>query len=353
VPELFARDGEAAFRRPRPTRSGAPAPHRAGRGLGGRRRRPAPGEPDLLRASGRVVWLRARPRPWPPGSATGPGAPPRRGPRGRADRARCRPPPALRRGGGRDDRRGRPRPGRGGGADRRRTPGDGASPGGEPDAGDPGRARLPLLPGPHRRGARHELARFVPPTAKRPSWSPRRRGEGRLAGRTSTPACPSRSAPSPRGRRARRWPRWRSCAAGSPGRASPGPTWWSPWGRHRHRRGRVRRGHLPPGHGVREHRHHAAGPGRRRHRGQDRGQPARGEEPRRRLLAAPRRAVRHRDPRHAAAPRVGLRRGEMAKYAFLGGAAPTPGPADRRAGGALRGIKARWWRPTSARATAA
>ena len=66
---------------------------------------------------------------------------------------------------------------------------------------------------------------------------------------------------------------------------------------------------VPPRDGLRERRHLAAGPGRRRHRGQDRGQPARGQEPRRRVLAAERRPVRHRDPGHAPAPRVGLRPG--------------------------------------------
>ena len=46
------------------------------------------------------------------------------------------------------------------------------------------------------------------------------------------------------------------------------------------------------------------GHGRRRHRRQDRRQPARGQEPRRRVLAAGRRAVRHRRARHAAAAGV-------------------------------------------------
>ena len=45
---------------------------------------------------------------------------------------------------------------------------------------------------------------------------------------------------------------------------------------------------VPPGDRLRQRGHHAAGPGRRGHRGQDRGQPPRGKEPGRRLLAAER-----------------------------------------------------------------
>ena len=47
---------------------------------------------------------------------------------------------------------------------------------------------------------------------------------------------------------------------------------------------------------------HPARPGRRRHRRQDRRQPARGQESGRCVLAAGRRPLRHRDPRHPARP---------------------------------------------------
>ena len=79
---------------------------------------------------------------------------------------------------------------------------------------------------------------------------------------------------------------------------------------------------LPPGDGLRERGHHPAGPGGRGHRRQDRGQPPRGEEPGRGVLAAERRS--------SATPRCwppcrprewASGRGEMAKYAFLGGSA--------------------------------
>ena len=61
--------------------------------------------------------------------------------------------------------------------------------------------------------------------------------------------------------------------------------------------GRLRGRRLPPGRRRRPRADHPARPGRRRHRRQDRRQPARGQEPGRRLLAAHRRAVRHRGPR--------------------------------------------------------
>ena len=78
-----------------------------------------------------------------------------------------------------------------------------------------------------------------------------------------------------------------------------------------------------------------AGPGRRRHRGQDRGQPARGQEPGRRLLAAVRRAVRHRGPVHAAAPRVRQRAGGDGQVPLPHRRRPGR-PAPRRAGGRVR-----------------
>ncbi len=152
----------------------------------------------------------------------------------------------------------------------------------------------------------------------------------------STPACRARSASSPTARTAKTLATVETLArlfarAG----LSPGRRRRRRRGRHRHRRRRVRRRHLPPGHGLRERGHHAAGAGRRRHRRQDRGQPARGQEPRRRLLATQRRAVRHRDPGHTAAPRVGLRPGRD-RQVRLPGRRPDGGPADRGAGGPLR-----------------
>ena len=69
---------------------------------------------------------------------------------------------------------------------------------------------------------------------------------------------------------------------------------------HRHRR--LRRRRLPPGRGRRARGHHAARPGRRRHRRQDGRQPARGQEPGRRLLAAGGGAVRHRGARRPCRP---------------------------------------------------
>ena len=64
---------------------------------------------------------------------------------------------------------------------------------------------------------------------------------------------------------------------------------------------------------------HAAGDGRRRHRRQDRRQPARGQEPRRRVLAAVRRRLRPRRAGLAAARERRSGDGEMAKYHFLTG----------------------------------
>ena len=77
--------------------------------------------------------------------------------------------------------------------------------------------------------------------------------------------------------------------------------------RRRHRRRRLRRRGLPPGHRRRARADHAARAGRRRHRRQDRRQPAGGQEPGRRVLAAGRRAVRHRRAGHAARAGVPLR----------------------------------------------
>ena len=82
-------------------------------------------------------------------------------------------------------------------------------------------------------------------------------------------------------------------------------------------------------------------------------QPARGQEPGRRLLAARRRAVRHRDPVDAPAPRVGLRPGRDRQVRLPG----------RRPHGRTSRSRSRWpaasasrppsWPRTSARAAAA
>ena len=101
----------------------------------------------------------------------------------------------------------------------------------------------------------------------------------------------------------------------------------------RHRPRRLRRRELPPRRAGGARAHHAARHGRRRHRRQDRGEPARGQEPRRCLLAADRRAVRHRRPRHPAAARAAVR-------ARRAGQVPLPGrhrPARPRPPGAHRG----------------
>ena len=67
-----------------------------------------------------------------------------------------------------------------------------------------------------------------------------------------------------------------------------------------HRRRGLRRRDLPPGHRGHPRPDHVARDDRRRHRGQDRREPAGGQEPGRRVLAAGRRAVRPRRPRHPA-----------------------------------------------------
>ena len=109
---------------------------------------------------------------------------------------------------------------------------------------------------------------------------------------------------------------------------------------------------VPPGHRLRERGHHPAGPGRRGHRGQDGRQPARGQEPGRRLLAAGRRPLRHRRPVHPAAPGVGVGPGRDGQVRLSGrclpGSARPCGPAPRGAGGpAAWPSRPRWWRPTS------
>ncbi len=191
----------------------------------------------------------------------------------------------------------------------------------------------PVLVGP---GARHEVARFVPPSAKSAVIVTQQsiKDAGWVDG--LDPGVPVRGVPHPRrgrgqdarhGRGAGPLLRHRRPVAGRCGGRGRG--------RHRHRRRRVRRRHVPPGHRLPERRHVAAGTGRRRHRRQDRGQPPRGQEPRRRVLAAQRRALRHRDPLDPAATRVGLRPGRN-RQVRLPGRRPDGGPAHRGAGGPLR-----------------
>ena len=91
--------------------------------------------------------------------------------------------------------------------------------------------------------------------------------------------------------------------------------------------------------------HHPARAGRRRHRRQDRREPARGQEPGRRLLAAVGRAVRHRGAGDAAAPRVPQRAGRDGQVRLPRRRRPAR-PAPRRGGGGLRAHA----RPTSWRA---
>ena len=209
----------------------------------------------------------------------------------------------------------------------------------------------PVLVGP---GARHEVGRFLPPGAK--SAAIVTQEAIRAAGwvHDLDPGVPTELFIIPDGEDAK------TLAHGG----GPGPAVRA--GRplegrrrrrrrrgHRDRRRRLRRRDLPPGDGLRERRHLAAGPGRRGHRRQDGRQPAGGQEPRRRVLAAQRRPVRHRDPLDPPAARVGLwpRRDRQVRLPRGGAPAPTsPSTSRWRAASASR---RRWWPRTSARAAAA
>ena len=83
----------------------------------------------------------------------------------------------------------------------------------------------PVLVGP---GARHEVARFLPPGAKSAVIVTQQsiKDAGWLEG--LDPGVPPRSASSPTGRTPRRSPRSRSSPASSPAPASRGPTSSSP-----------------------------------------------------------------------------------------------------------------------------
>ena len=108
---------------------------------------------------------------------------------------------------------------------------------------------------------------------------------------------------------------------------------------------------LPPGRAGRARPDDAARPGRRRHRRQDRREPARGQEPRRRVLAAVGGAVRHRGPRHAAAReyRSGLARWPSTTSSASTTCSTSPSTS---ASPPACGARPRWSAPTSARAAA-
>ena len=248
-------------------------------------------ENRALLAAHTVVWLRADPATLAARVGDGEGRPLLGGRPGRhPGRARRRPAPALRGGGRRGRRRRRPRPG------------DGGRPG-------PGRHRLrpehavtTVVPvGLADRsyevvvgdGVRHELARVVAETVPAARRAVVVTQEG--IGVEVDPGLPFEVVTVPDGESAKSLAQVEDlCRALRPVRPEPGRRGG---GRRRgcgDRPGRVRRRLVPPGHGLRERGHVAAGAGGRGHRGQDRGQPPRGEEPGRRLLAAGRRAVRHR-----------------------------------------------------------
>ena len=139
-------------------------------------------------------------------------------------------------------------------------------------------------------GARHRLLERA--AGRRQAGRDRHPGGDRRRRR------PRRRAPRlhHRRRRGRQGPRHRRGPLPRLGAVGPHPRRRRRRGRrgrgHRHRR--VRRRRLPPGHPRRARAHHAARPDRRRHRRQDRREPARGQEPGRRVLAAVGGAVRHR-----------------------------------------------------------
>ena len=174
----------------------------------------------------------------------------------------------------------------------------------------------PVLVGP---GVRHEVARFVPPGAKLAAVVTQEgiSTAGWLDG--LDPGVPFEVCLDPRRRGVQD-----AGHRGDPGpafrrlRPVPGRCGHRRGRRHRDRRGRVRRRHLSPGHGVHQCRYLTAGAGRCGHRRQDGGEPARGQEPGRRVLAAQRRSVRHRDAAFAVAARLGLRPGRDRQVRLLG-----------------------------------
>ena len=101
------------------------------------------------------------------------------------------------------------------------------------------------------------------------------------------------------------------------------------------RRGRVRRRQLPPRPRGGPRSDDPARHGRRRHRRQDRREPARGQEPGRRLLATRRRPLRPRRARHAAGAGAAQRAGRDGEVPLPDRRRPGA-PAVRGAGGPLR-----------------
>ena len=108
VPALFARDGEAAFRRAERRCSATPAPTRSRPSSRSGGRRAERREPPAIAASGIVVWLRARPETLAARWATVPAGRCWATTRPRPWSASTRSAPALRRGGRHRDRRRRP-----------------------------------------------------------------------------------------------------------------------------------------------------------------------------------------------------------------------------------------------------
>ena len=166
-------------------------------------------------------------------------------------------------------------------------------------------------------GVRHELARVVAETVPgaRRAVVVTQEGIG-VGGRPRPP--PSRCSPCPTASRPSRWPRSRTlCRRFARSGLSRADVVVAVGGGVVTDLAGFAAASFHRGTRLRERRHVAAGPGGRGHRWQDRGQHPGGEEPGRCLLAAERRAVRHRDPRHPAAPRVGVgpRRGGQVRAA--------------------------------------
>ena len=357
-------DGARALRPRR--RGGLPArrgrrPRRRLRGIRNRRSSPSPAAPCCVPTIAGVIAAAAPssgsgpgPRRWPPGSATA-----RAGPCSVTTRPRplgapqCRPPPVLRRGGRSRHRRRRT-------ADRGDRPAHPRRAGAPVDRScrrrhrrrhrggvrDPVRAlsvdlaerAYPVLVGP---GARHEVARFVPPGTKSAVIVTQEAVEdaGWVDGAGSR--CPRHDLRDPR--------RGGRQDARHGGRPRPpvrpgGPLAGGRRGRRRRgdrdRRRGLRGGHLPPWDGVRERGHHAAGPGRRRHRRQDGCEPSRGEEPRRRVFWQPNAVLCDTETLSSLPPRVGLRP-RRDRQVRLPRRRATAGQPIERAGGALRGDQGR------------
>ena len=349
VPALFARDGEAAFRdaeaevlREACARTDPVVVSVAGGAV------LRPENRDLLRASGRVIWLRARPATLAARVGDGVGRPLL----GEDPGASLLALDAVR------------RPLYAEVADETIDVDDlsptrwagGSSPASTPgvarDTGDPGRAGLAHLPGPHRAGGPSRVGprRAVDGQAGL-RGHPGNGGEGGVAGGFGPRHALRGLRDARRGGEQDAGHGGGAVSAVRPGRTVPCRRGGRHGGWHRHRCGRVRLGLVPPGDGVREHPHDAAGPGRRRHRREDGSEPAGREEPGRRVLAAPRRPVRYRDPRLTATTRMGLRQGGDGQIRLLGGAAPRRAPISTSRWPAAWRSRPRWSQPTSGKAT--